>query len=190
MSLLPGQILPATEPLGRVTPDGMVTIEKNWWLLLYNVCLQILGTGNGIPADQLIDILSADTDAIDADAISLRQGLSNALIWTQDPPRQLTSADLPDIYRALLLAQEALLPDPTHRAQPAQSITVGASPFTYTAAFDGTVAITGGTVSAIAIIRQSATVATGLTTGLIPLSRSDQVQVTYSASPTMTFLPR
>jgi hypothetical protein len=190
MSLLPGQILPATEPLGRVTPDGLVIIDKNWWLLLYNVCLQILGTGNGIPADQLIDLASADGDAIDADAIMLRQGLSNALMLAHDPPRQITSADLPDIFRALLLAQEALLTDPTPQAQPAQSITVGASPFTYTAPFDGTLVSTGGTVSAIAIIRQSTTVATGLTSGLIPLSRSDKVQVTYSASPTMTFLPR
>lgn len=190
MSLLPGQILPATEPLGKVTPDGTVTIEKNWWLLLYNLCLQILGTGNGIPADQLIDLLSADTDAIDADAIALRQGLSNALIWAQDPPRQLTSADLPDIFRALLLAQEALLPDPTPRAQPTQSITVGASPFTYTAPFDGTIISTGGTVSAIALIRQGSSVATGLTAGLIPLSRLDSLQVSYSVAPVMTFLPK
>lgn len=190
MSLLPGQILPYDIPIGQADETGRVTVNHDWWLFWYNLGLQVLGTQGGLPATALLELESAESDAVDTDAIALRQAISNALIWAQDPPQQITSADLPDIFRALLLAQEALLPDPVPRAQPVQSIAVGASPFTYTVPFDATIAITGGTVSAIAIVRQGATVATGLTTGLIPLSRSDQVQVTYSVSPTMTFLPR
>lgn len=177
-------------PIGHVRPDGSVAIETNWWLLIYNLWLNTLGNGSGLPADALIDLESADLDAIDADAISLRQGIANALQWAQDPPRQITSADLPDIARALLLAQDVLFPDSQPRAQPAQSVAVGASPFTYTAAFDGTIVVTGGTVSAIALIRQGTSVATGIIAGLIPLSRLDQLQITYSVAPTMTFLPR
>lgn len=191
MSLLPGQIQPQSVPIGRVNEDGTVTMDTNWWLLFYNLCLQVLGTGTGLPADALIDLASADADAIDADAIALRQPLSNALIQALQPSDVVVSInDLPDLRRALLLAQDPLLPDPQPRAQPAQSVAVGASPFTYTAAFDGTIVVTGGTVSAISLIRQGTSVATGITTGLIPLSRTDQVQITYSATPMVTFLPR
>lgn len=191
MSLLPGQILPPSQPLGKAQEDGTVLIEQNWWLLLYNLVLNTLGTGGGLPADALIDLESADLDAIDADAIALRQPLSNALIQALQPSDVVVSiADLPDLQKALLLAQDPMLQDPQPRAQPAQSVAVGASPFTYTAAFDGTIVVTGGTVSAIALIRQGTSIATGIITGLIPLSRTDQVQVTYSATPTVTFLPR
>lgn len=208
MSLLPGQIIPQTIPLGRVNRDGTVTIDKDWWLLLYHLVLNSLGTGSGLPADALQDLEGADTDAIDADAISLRQPISNALVQAIQPQDVVVSSnDLPDISRALLLAQDPLLADPPDLAralilaqdgllsdppalsQPVSSIAVGASPFTYTASFTGTVAVTGGTVSAISFIRRGTSVATGITSGLIPVSRYDQVQVTWTAAPTMTFIP-
>lgn len=191
MSLLPGQMLPQTEPIGKVNADGTVTMETNYWLLFYNLCIQVLGTGSGLPADALIDLESADIDAVGTDSTVLRQPVSNALLQALQPSDVVVCTDdLPDLQKALLLAQDPLLPDPQPRAQPAQSVTVGASPFTYTAAFDGMLIATGGTVSAIALIRQGTSVATGITTGLIPLSRTDQVQITYSATPTVTFLPR
>lgn len=84
MSLLPGQILPPTEPLGRVNADGIVTIDKNWWLLLYNLCLQILGTGTGIPADALIDIETTDVDASNTDAAALRAPVNVATLLATD----------------------------------------------------------------------------------------------------------
>lgn len=190
MSLLPGQILPPGQPIGRVNPDGTVTMEQNWWLLFFNLCLQTLGNGSGLPADALIDLESADLDAIDADAIVLRQPLTNALVQAMQPSDVVTGLDdLPDLQRALLLAQDAIPPDSMPLAQPVTVIGVGASPFTYAAPFAGSVAITGGTVSAITLIRQGTSVATGLTSGLIPVSRYDQVKVTYSGTPTMTFIP-
>lgn len=187
MSLLPGQIIPPNEPIGQANETGQVIITKNWWLLLYNLWLNTIGTG--IPADQVVALESVDMDAADSDAVSLRRPLSNALLLAQEPTQQVTSTDLPDIARALLLAQDPLLPDSPAQAQPVSSITVGGSPFTYTASFAGSVAITGGTVSAITIIRQGTSVTTGLTTGLIPVSRFDQVRVTYTGTPTMTFIP-
>jgi len=209
MSLLPGQILPPSTSLGKVNEDGTVTIEHNWWLLLYNLCLQVLGNGSGLPADALIDLQSVDADAIDADAIALRSPLTNALVQAIQPPDLVVGPDdlpdlqralllaqdpllpdtTPDPQRALLLAQDGLLPDPAPLAQPVSAITVGASPFTYTASFAGSVAITGS-VTSISFIRQGAIVATGLTTGVIPVCRFDQLVVTYpGAAPTMTFIP-
>jgi hypothetical protein len=55
MSLLPGQILPPTAPLGTVNADGQIIIEKNWWLLLYNMCQQILA-GSGATLTELVDL--------------------------------------------------------------------------------------------------------------------------------------
>lgn len=192
MSLLPGQILPPEIPIGQADEDGRVTIDHNWWLLLYNLCLQVLGiNGAGLPSSALQELASLDTDAIDADAIVLRRPVSNLEVRAHDlTDRVLSASDLPDIYRALLLAQDGLLQDPQPRAQPAQSVAIGASPFSYTAAFDGTMFVTGGTVSAISLTRQGTSVATGITTGLFPLSRLDILQVTYSGLPVMTFLPR
>lgn len=192
MSLLPGQILPADTPIGQADEDGRVTINHDYWLFFYNLALQVLGTSNtGLPSSALQELASLDADASDTDAIVLRRPLSNLEVRTHDlTDRVLSSADLPDIYRALLLAQDALLPDPPPRAQPVAAITPTGSPFSYTAAFDGTVAVTGGTVSAISLTRQGTSVATGITTGLFPLSRLDLLQVTYSGAPVMTFLPR
>lgn len=185
MSLLPGQVLPADIPIGQADQDGKVMITHDWWLLFYNVCLQVLGiSGSGLPSSALQELASLDTDAYDAHALSLRRPLDNLQAL------DIGLADPPDLQRALLLAQDASPPDPVPQAPPAQSVTVGASPFGYTAAFDGTVLVTGGTVSAISLIRQGTSVATGITTGPIPLSRLDTLQVTYSGLPTMTFFPR
>jgi len=190
MSLLPQQIIPQTIPLGTVNPQGQVILATDWWLLLYNLCLQTLGTGSGFPADELIDLEGADLDATNADAMALRQPLASALAQTIQPADVVVSTnDLPDLLRALLFAQDPLLPDPSPLAQPVAAITVGASPFTYTAAFAGNVAITCS-VTSISFKRQGTSVATGVTTGVIPVCRGDQLVVTYpGAAPTMTFIP-
>jgi hypothetical protein len=192
VSLLPGQILPYDIPIGQADEDGKVTIDHDWWLFFYNIGLSVLGiNGGGLPSSAIQELASADADAADADAIVLRRALSNLEVRAHDlTDRVLSASDFPDLYRALLLAQDALLPDPAPRAQPVAAIAPTGSPFSYTAPFDATIAITGGTVSAIAVIRQGTSVATGITTGLIPLSKFDTVQVTYSGVPTMTFLPR
>lgn len=192
MSLLPGQILPYDVPIGQADESGKVTVSHDWWLFWYNIGLLVLGAnGSGLPSSAVQELASLDTDAIEADAAMLRRPISNLNVRAHDlTDRVLSTSDLPDIYRALLLAQDGLLPDPTPRAQPVQVVAVGASPFSYTAAFDGTVVVTGGTVSAISLTRQGTSVATGITTGLFPLSRLDVLQVTYSGTPVMTFLPR
>lgn len=86
MSLLPNRILPATEPIGRVDENGDVVIEKNWWLLLYNLAAQILGTesGNALPISGVSLLAALDADVADADAVSLRAAVNNALLLAQD----------------------------------------------------------------------------------------------------------
>ena len=64
MSLLPGQILPQSVPLGTANPDGTVTVDKNWWLLFYNLCQNTLSTGTGSAAvSDMEQILLNEIDA-------------------------------------------------------------------------------------------------------------------------------
>ena len=69
------------------------------------------------------------------------------------------------------------------------SISVGASPFRYTATQKGFVILSGGTVTAVQFNR-SVTTLTGQTSGIFPLSQGDVLTVTYSGLPTMTFVPQ
>jgi len=71
------------------------------------------------------------------------------------------------------------------------ALTVGASPYAYTAPANGTVVITGGTVSAVTLKRGTpAAITAGSATGVIlPVSAGDIVTTTYSAAPTMSFVP-
>lgn len=69
-------------------------------------------------------------------------------------------------------------------------LTVGASPFVYTAGVKGSLLVSGGTVSAIAFSRDGVTFySTGQTAGMFPLNAQDQLRVTYTVVPTMVFIP-
>ena len=189
MSLLPGQILPESVPFGRVDSRGQVFVDHNWYLLLYNLALQVLagsGAGAGLPTSQADLIDMTDLDAAGTDVSSLAQAVSNL---AQLMPEEGIFASLQQLANAMVLASDSLLQDPVSRAQPAQSVTVGASPFTYTAAADGVLFVSGGTVSAVAIVRQGTSVPAGITAGPIPMRRLDQVTVTYTAAPALNFLP-
>lgn len=80
MSLLPQQIPPQTAPFGRLDSNGHVIIDKNWWLLLYNIWLNSLATGLD-PAQTLL--ADSGADVMDSDAVSLRLPVSNALTLAQ-----------------------------------------------------------------------------------------------------------
>lgn len=71
------------------------------------------------------------------------------------------------------------------------SISVGASPFVYTAIFDGEVVVSGGGVTALEFSRDSG--ATYFSMGALyapsQVRAGDKIRVTYAAAPTMTFIP-
>ncbi len=74
-------------------------------------------------------------------------------------------------------------------AGPNASITPSGSPFTYTAAHNGRVIISGGTVTTVELGRNGSFAVVGLLAGIVPVSKFDQVRVTYLVAPTMTFMP-
>jgi len=82
---------------------------------------------------------------------------------------------------------EALFPSFTGAGAAIVPITVTASPFTYTATTGGEVAISGGTVSSVQVTRGASTVTVAI--GNISVRNGDAVKVTYTAAPTMNFLP-
>ena len=181
-SILPNQIPP---PTSKVL-DGLI-FEKNWWLFFYNISLQVLGnqgTSAAAYAAQLVADLDADADESDLLPLVRRVNSLEKLVGDPDP-----SASIADVIKSLVLAQDGLLPDVIPRPQPVQVLTLGASPWTYTAPFDGTVVVTGGTVSLLSWSRDGG-VTFYTVSGAIPVSRLDQVKVTYSAAPIAQFFPR
>jgi hypothetical protein len=68
------------------------------------------------------------------------------------------------------------------------TLQVTASPFRYTAPSSGFVILKGGTVTGVEFTRANTTL-TGQTQGVFPLSQADQLTVTYSGLPTMTWVP-
>lgn len=72
----------------------------------------------------------------------------------------------------------------------AESVTPGASPYTFTANRDGQLIVRDGTVSLIEYLRNGAATTIGLTAGLFPLLLGDGIKVTYTVAPTITFIPR
>lgn len=214
-SVLPQQILPQTAPLGSVQIEGQdipVIIDVNWYLLLYNLCQQALSTPSApIPITPADVITYGDIDVFSIDPLSTQSAVTNlqaldtqmSMALTTDIaslPRQIVNVQellsdqeaiptLRDLTNALVYGQDTLLPDVVPQAQPSQAVTVGASPYTYTALASGALAVSGGTISAISIIRQGVTVATGVISGVLPVSRRDQVTITYTVLPTVVFLP-
>jgi hypothetical protein len=70
-----------------------------------------------------------------------------------------------------------------------QTITLGPSPATFQATANGSILVSGGTVSLIALTRNSQ-YNLGVTSGYIPMSIGDIVMITYSGAPTCTWFPR
>lgn len=72
------------------------------------------------------------------------------------------------------------------QGQPAESVSVGSSPYAYTMPANGILSIDGGTVSSVSFERGTTSV-TGAS--FMHLRTGDIVTVTYSVAPTMTFFP-
>lgn len=95
-----------------------------------------------------------------------------------------------------LVNSQGLIQDPwtaffrqfTQAPSGVMSLIVSASPFSYRAKEPGQISVSGGTVSAIHLIRGGTDIdVTG--SKLIPVQIADTIIVTYSVLPTIVFLP-
>lgn len=99
MSLLPGRIIPQDVPIGKVNEDGTVTIDKDWWLLLYNLCLQTLGAnGQTLPIDDQTLLTEMDDAADDGNDIRSQVADLERLVLDLDEPQTTgTAADVAEL---------------------------------------------------------------------------------------------
>lgn len=104
---------------------------------------------------------------------------------------RVPSSQIPFVNQDKTIATEWLrfLTDLVSNAKPSASITPSSSPSAYVASVQGHLLVVGGTVSSITLKRGRATIATGMTSGFIPVSSNDIVTVTYTVAPTLTFVP-
>lgn len=74
--------------------------------------------------------------------------------------------------------------------QQEESVTLTASPMTYTAVIRGQAHVGGGTVSVIEFSRNGTDwYDTGVTSGFVQMDRGDQLRVTYAVAPDITYFP-
>jgi hypothetical protein len=71
-----------------------------------------------------------------------------------------------------------------------EGITVGTSPYSYSAIVKGSVIVQGGTVSLIEFTRDGINwYDVGATAGMFYLNAADQLRTTYTGVPAITFIP-
>lgn len=71
---------------------------------------------------------------------------------------------------------------------PSAGVAVGASPFTYVAPDNGRVVLRGGLVSTVEVGRSNVFTTVGINNGTMPVSKGDQIRVTYATWwPVLTF---
>lgn len=63
------------------------------------------------------------------------------------------------------------------------------SPMAYTATAEGTLVLSGTTVTSVTVTRGGVTVTTGVTVGAVPLSQGDVATITYTGTPVLNFIP-
>lgn len=91
-----------------------------------------------------------------------------------------------ELFRSFALTVNELI-DNTATPLSVSAVTVGASPYSYEAPRDGFVSIVGGTVSAVAYIRQGVTTAIGVPS-IVPVKKGDTVRITYTVAPTVVLI--
>lgn len=80
---------------------------------------------------------------------------------------------------------------PTLPALPGVPRTVSAtgSPFSFIASENGTVFVSAGTVSDLALARGSVSLSLGVIAGTIPMRTGDVLTITYAVAPTIRWFP-
>jgi hypothetical protein len=102
MSLLPNQIIPQTVPFGRVSEDGLVIIQENWWLLIYQLCEQVPANGQGATTAQLANM--ALLKATGPDYERQIADLQSALITAPNPAGRIAALEKQVADLTLLVA--------------------------------------------------------------------------------------
>lgn len=93
--------------------------------------------------------------------------------------------------RSAAVAVNALLDRASTPIDAFEAPAVGASPYNYSnPVTDGLLVVAGGTVSLIEYGRNGAFTSLGITAGLVSVKSGDVIRITYTAAPTVAFIPQ
>lgn len=81
-------------------------------------------------------------------------------------------------------SRESWFAEPSMLTGGAVTVSLGASPASFTAPSKGTLYVTGGTVATISLVRGGVSTALGLLSGAMRMSRGDVATVVYVIAPT------
>lgn len=150
------------------------------------------GGDDGAASSRTLDraLLGILAQPVDQSASVRRDGRLQSMVQPQDASNPNEA-----VRRSTILSQ--MLPHNLPFGDSARSykilpISPGAGPnFYYRAPSNGMVIISGGTVGGVFYTRDNGLniYAVGITSGIVPLRKADQVGVSFSAAPTMNFVP-
>lgn len=160
------------------TPDGYLTPEASRAL---NILLGRVGGPLGDVGDDVFASVFASIGEADS---SLTDMITQPVEFDSIYP-DVTQPSIPD-----LVWPEVMQPESDKSQAAPEAISVGASPYLYVASRDGFLALTGGTVTKQEYGRLATFTDVGLLTSMLPVLAGDTIRVTYTALPTMTFIPR
>lgn len=184
MSSFPQLNMPFVDKSGNITTPWMRLLQQMW--LNQGGASGSLAAPAAGNANQQFNVATATSNS---NAVPLAQADSRyaPVAGNQTQSFQVGNAAAGSNQAIRRSQVEALFPSFAGAGAAIVPITVTASPFTYTATTGGEVAISGGTITSVQITRGASTITVG--TGNISVRNGDAVKVTYTAAPTMNFLP-
>lgn len=187
------QTVPASGGIAGTLPTGNSTgqlqIGGAYLKFIYNsgyslICNMILPTCNltsyALASSTSYTLLSAQT----ADALAI----GGVNILYVDNTGATITGKMAASGQVTSNSKNVLTVNDTQSGQPCVAITVGASPFPYTAIYRGNVTINGGTVSSVTLTRASVVVWSSAASGIIiPVNSGDLITTTYTVAPTSMY---
>lgn len=169
LNLFPARV-PFVDAQGRLTPEA------------YRALMALYDRVGGSFGDQGVDVFG---DVVSASAEQMIQ----AEIVLQPIEPVLGNQDVQQPQSEQAQGAEMVFQPPI-LGSAIQSITAGASPYTYRTQQDGTLSIVGGTMSAVSLARAGVTISLAVSTPMIPISPGDAVTIAYTVAPTLKLIPR
>jgi hypothetical protein len=111
--------------------------------------------------------------------MAVQKSIPNSTVQFVEPSTGIITQPWFQFFAQLIAKPQAVL-----------TLNLTGSPFNFTAASNGNLVVTGGTVSSIALTRaRVVSLNMGITSGSVPMSQGDSVAITYSALPSVSFIP-
>jgi hypothetical protein len=183
LDLFPARIA-FVDQAGRLTPEAYRALDA---------LFRRVGGSFGDQGEDTFSLFSPGDSAEASQSVETMQGCADVPpMFGSEPMQREEPAYLAPIMLQLAAADAGIemVMAPETTGSPVRAVTVGASPFAWVADRAGTLAVSGGTVTAITLTRAGTTAALGILAGAIPVSTGDTVTTTYAVAPTISFIPR